>query len=145
MEAQGTAKGRATAHATGGALPTELFGRAAILGAAREGPFPVSFTTVFLAFFAARDPFSRWLQRTDPELGLRVQRVHGVSEDVMTKARAARPPFAPAAISPSVMGLLDENARIASAVGRVEVHEMVFAAYCRAGAGHEHDLRAWGF
>lgn len=124
----------------------ELFGRAAVIGAARPGRYPVSFTSVALAWFAARDPFSRWLQRTAPALGRQIQRAARVSDAVMASAKAGWAPHQPSQVSSSIAAVRAEAQRIAGDVPSAawESH-VIFAVYCFGKVAHDRDFTAWGF
>jgi hypothetical protein len=148
---QSVANAEAVESAALPVLPGELLRRAAVIGEARAGGSPVSFTSLALALFTSSDEFSRWLRRTGSDLMSRIQRVAGVGDDVMARARGLNgsngqaPGGESVRTSASARRLMDVCGEIAREVGAAASSEHLFGAFCSGLVGHEEDLAAWSF
>jgi hypothetical protein len=106
-----------------------------------------------LAFFAARDPFSRWFQRRPDAAGL-LKRVADAAKFLLDEVHAA----GAAAATTLLPGVLwDQSAsKIGDAAHSIVIKilgheptsmapEHFFAAYCFGEVGHEQEFAAWRF
>jgi hypothetical protein len=122
------------------------------LGSVHPGP-PISFETLLLAFFAARDPFSRWLQRRReaPELLKRIADAARFSlDEVRAAGSAAATTMLPGVLWTMWAAKVGEEAHaIATRIlGREPTSmgpEHFFAAFCFGAVGHHEELAAWQF